>query len=52
LIDALRRDVISLGNGLDQAVERLKNIQHALIDLLNMLDPEYLRFPLERRAKV
>jgi hypothetical protein len=26
-------------------------LQHALIDLLKMLDPEYLRFPRERRAK-
>jgi hypothetical protein len=51
LIDALRKDVISLGDGLGQAAERLKNLQHALIDLLEMLDPEYLRFPRERRAK-
>src|SRR5271166_6422129 len=51
LIDALRMDVISLGDGLGQAAERLKNLQHALVDLLEMLDPEYLRFPRERRAK-
>ena len=52
LIDALRKDAMSLGNGLGQATERLTNLQHALIELLKMLDPEYLRFPRERRAKV
>lgn len=52
LIDALRADVLSLDNGLRQATERLTNLQHALIDLLKMLDPEYLRFSEDRRSKV
>ncbi len=52
LIDALREDVMSLDNGLSQASERLTNLQRALIDLLEMLDPEYLRFPEGRRSKV
>jgi len=51
-IDALRGDVMSLeDNGLSQASERLTNLQRALIDLLKMLDPEYLRFPEDRRSK-
>jgi hypothetical protein len=53
LIDALRADVVSLGaQGIAPATGRLKAIQNALIDLLQILDPEYLRFPLERRTKV
>lgn len=44
-------DVASLENGLSQATERLRNVQHALIDLLNMLDPDYVRFPEDRRSK-
>lgn len=52
LIDTIRRDVESLDNGLYEASERLINIQHALIDLLTMLDPQHLRFPADRRSKV
>jgi hypothetical protein len=52
LIDGLRTDVISLDKRLDQATERLTNLQHALIDLLGMLDPDYVRFPRDRRTKV
>jgi hypothetical protein len=52
LIDELRADVMSLEDGLCQANERLTNLQHSLIDLLKMLDPEYLRFPESRRTKV
>jgi len=53
LIDALRADVSSLGaHGIDSATERLKSVQNALIDLLVMLDPDYIRFPADRRTKV
>lgn len=52
LVDALRADVTSLSGDLSQASERLTNLQHALIDLLQMLDPEYLRFPRDRRLKI
>lgn len=52
LVDAVRGDVSSLGSGLSQATERLTNLQHALIDLLTMLDPDYLRFPENRRSKL
>jgi hypothetical protein len=51
LIDPPRNDVLSLGNGLGQAKERLASVQHALIDLLEMLDPDCLRFPEGRRTK-
>ena len=52
LIDALRADVMSLDSGLSEATDRLTNLQNALIDLLKMLDPEYLRYPEDRRSKV
>jgi hypothetical protein len=52
LIDAVRADVASLASDLNRAVPRLTELQHALIDLLEMLDPEYIRFPRDRRSKV
>lgn len=52
LIDSLRQDVLSLSDDLCQAQKRLKNIQHSLIDLLNLLDPTYLRFPETMRTKL
>ena len=52
LIDALRTDIASLDNQLSQAAERLTNLQRALIDLLEMLDPVYLEFPRDRRSKM
>ncbi len=51
LVDALRDDIAALGKDLPHASERLHNVHHALIDLLDLLDPNYLRFPLARRAK-
>jgi hypothetical protein len=51
LIEALSRDVSALGKGLSEASERLTQIQHALIELLKMLDPDYVRFPEDRRSK-
>jgi len=47
LVDALKRDIPHL----DGATERLRNIQHALIDLLDMLDPNDTRFPRSRRTR-
>ncbi len=52
LIDAIRDDVESLSTRLDEARPRLIALQHALIDLIAFLDPEYLRFPRDRRHKV
>ncbi len=52
LIDAIRQDVTAPRSGLGPATERLTNLQHSLIDLLSMLDPDYLRFPENRRSKL
>lgn len=60
LIDAVGEDVLyletgieqSTDSGIDQATERLTNLQHSLIDLLKILDPDYIRFPENRRSKL
>jgi hypothetical protein len=52
LIEFVRKDVQLLSKQLEQARPRLTALQNALIDLLMFLDPEYVRFPKERRAKV
>jgi len=52
LIDAIKADILSLETASGQANERLTNLQHALIDLLAMLDPNFLRFPEKKRSKV
>jgi hypothetical protein len=44
--------VASLASDFPRAVPRLTELQHALIDLLEMLDPQYIRFPRDRRSKV
>jgi hypothetical protein len=51
LVDAVRADVAAMGDRLHLATERLTELQHALIDLLAMLDPEHRRFPADRRSK-
>jgi hypothetical protein len=52
LIDAIRADVESMGkSGVDGAQIRLKQTQNALIDLLLALDPQYVRFSRDQRAK-
>jgi len=52
LTDALRNDVQDLSTHLPTARPRLVALQHALIDLLTFLDPDFIRFPKERRTKV
>jgi hypothetical protein len=52
LIDFVRSDVASLDHDLNLATERLTGLQHSLIDLLEMLDPNYIRFPKAKRTKV
>lgn len=52
LIEALREDVRTLSANLPMARPRLVALQHALTDLLAFLDPEFVRFPKERRSKV
>ncbi len=52
LTDALRDDVRALSTHLPAARPRLVALQYALIDLLAFLDPDFIRFPKERRTKV
>ena len=48
---ALHDDVTQLGSGIDEARPRLIALQHAMIDLLAFLDPGFVRFPKDNRAK-
>lgn len=52
LLDALRCDVRDVPTGLPGACPRLVALQNAIIDLLQFLDPDHIRFPKERRTKV
>jgi hypothetical protein len=52
LLEPIREDVRSLSARLPEAHPRLVALQNALIDLLEFLDPDFLRFPKERRWKV
>jgi len=52
LIDAVRADVERLGNSAESARSRLIEVQRLIIDLLDILDRDHLRFPLESRSKV
>lgn len=52
LIDALAADAQALPNTLDQARPRLVALQRGLIDLLDYLDPQFIRFPKGHRTKV
>jgi hypothetical protein len=52
LIEGLRTDVRALSAHLPGARPRLVALQHALIDLLAFLDPDFVRFSRERRTKV
>ena len=51
-IDAIRRDVVSMQSNVATSRERLRKLQHLLIDLLKLLDPDDLRFPSNRRHKI
>jgi hypothetical protein len=52
IVDSVRRDIAGLATTLPTARDRLVSLQHALIDLLAFLDPQFIRFPKERREKV
>ena len=52
LLNALRTDVRDFSTRLPEARPRLVAIQNAMIDLLDFLDPSYIRFPQERRIRV
>jgi hypothetical protein len=52
LIRALENDVQALGTQLKQAIPRLIEFQHSLIDLVVFLDPQAVRFPEKNRIKL
>lgn len=52
LTAALQGDIRALGTNPAAAHPRLTALQHALVDLLEFLDPDYIRFPRDRRGKV
>jgi hypothetical protein len=51
-LNPLRDDVKRMAVHLEPFEKRLVSIQHSLIDLLQFLDPEFVRFPRATRAKV
>jgi virulence-associated protein VapD len=51
LHEFLRLNVVCLSDQLKEARPRMVAVQNALIDLLAFLDPQFLRFPAERRLK-
>jgi hypothetical protein len=52
LIEALREDVRSTSSDDGQARGRLGCIQRALVDLVDLLDPRFQRFPKNKRSKI
>ncbi len=48
----LREDIELLATELDKHNTRLIELQHALIDLIDFLDPDYIRYPQQRRGKI
>ncbi len=52
LLHAVETDVAALGANLAQALPRIVALQHALIDLLDFLDPSFVRFPKRNRTKL
>lgn len=52
LLEPIQLAVEQLSTGLHHARPRLVALQNAFIDLLDFLDPNFLRFPEERRTKV
>jgi len=52
LLAAVEADVIALGTNLPRALTRLVALQHALVELLNFLNPGFVRFPQRNRSKL
>ena len=52
LVCALERDIQALSARWEQALPRLIELQHALIDLVVFLDPAEIRFPKKNRTKI
>jgi hypothetical protein len=51
-LNSVRDDIKATSSDVKKSRERLTMIQHSLIDLLDFLDPECIRFPRENRIKV
>jgi hypothetical protein len=51
-LDPLRKDLKRMSEDIKPFEGRLAHIQHALIDLLQFLDPEFVRFPQTARTKI
>lgn len=52
LLRAVEADVAALGANLPKALPRIIALQHALIDLLDFLDPSFVRYPKKNRTKL
>ncbi len=50
--EPLREDIDLLAKELDKHNTRLIELQHALIDIIDFLDPDYIRYPQQRRGKI
>jgi hypothetical protein len=51
LLKALHEDVVSLATKSAVTIPRFIALQNALVELMDFLDPEYLRFPKAERSK-
>jgi hypothetical protein len=51
-VGELKKDIAGLHGTLGEATPRLERLQRALIDLVDFLDPDCVRFPREIRGKV
>jgi hypothetical protein len=49
---SLRRDVDALAALRDQPPARLVALQHALVDVIDLLDPQNIRFPVDLRTRL
>jgi hypothetical protein len=50
--EKLRSDVEILANAEHEHEQRLVELQHALIDLIDFLDPDHVRIPSDSRSKI
>jgi hypothetical protein len=50
--EPIREHIDLLATDLDAHAQRLIALQHALVDLIDFLDPNYVRYPKERRLKM
>lgn len=50
LFKKITEDITTLSTSHSDGYARLTKIQHALIDILNYIDPDFIRFPKERRS--